>query len=181
MVCISSLTVKDKTSLFCDKLKKGFLFGDYSMYLDLDNTLVDCKINDTVSFSYIDYNSQEDRDIKVNIHRSIFNGSYDCDKFIEKFSQRESTRKGISLFFYTRISTYMKCIGSCDVICIKGRYLLSNFGLTEEFRGRGFSKTCLSVVLNELKLNNVHRVFLYVDKNNDLAINLYKSFGFRII
>jgi len=51
----------------------------------------------------------------------------------------------------------------------------------KDYRRRGIGKKMLDHSIDEMRLNNVYSIYLYVDKENLSAINLYKSRGFKII
>ena len=48
----------------------------------------------------------------------------------------------------------------------------------KEFRKKQIAFKIIEFLLNELKKNNVKKIFLEVRKNNIPAINLYKKYGF---
>jgi len=60
------------------------------------------------------------------------------------------------------------------------RCYLSDFGVKEGYRGRGLGSYFLAVVLEEVRLMDIHQVSLTVDVNNSAAIGLYRKFGFSI-
>ena len=66
---------------------------------------------------------------------------------------------------------YWKVLDEADIMRI---------AIVPEFRGRGFSKALLARVIEHAKENGIKDVTLEVRKSNEVAINLYKSFGFTI-
>jgi len=55
---------------------------------------------------------------------------------------------------------------------------LWEFIINEKFRGKGYSKIFLKLLVNDLKKKEVKVLELGVMKENIIAQNLYKSFGF---
>ncbi len=47
------------------------------------------------------------------------------------------------------------------------------------FRGKGFAERLLNESIEEMKLNGTSSIILYVNINNQPAIQLYKKIGFR--
>uniref|UniRef100_A0A6C0JXB4 N-acetyltransferase domain-containing protein n=1 Tax=viral metagenome TaxID=1070528 RepID=A0A6C0JXB4_9ZZZZ len=56
-----------------------------------------------------------------------------------------------------------------------GEYEIAYLGISSEFRGRGYGKILLRLMMNELK---GHCVWLNALVNNDIACKLYKEAGF---
>lgn len=56
-----------------------------------------------------------------------------------------------------------------------------NFFVDEKYRKNGYGKKALQDVIAKLKADGVAKLWLYVDKANEIALNLYKSLGFEII
>ena len=56
-----------------------------------------------------------------------------------------------------------------------------SFAVDEKFRRKGIGKKLLEKAVNAFNVLNVQKVFLEVRKHNFAAIELYKSFGFKII
>ncbi|KTD05355.1 GNAT family N-acetyltransferase [Fluoribacter gormanii] len=61
---------------------------------------------------------------------------------------------------------------------IKGYRCLSYVYTDEKYRGQGFSQLLLSKLLNDIS-GKYKGAFLFVDKSNIPALNLYRKFGFR--
>ena len=55
---------------------------------------------------------------------------------------------------------------------------IGNIVTSKEHRGNGYATTVLGVLLNLLKQNGIHKVFLEVEDGNEPAISLYKKHGF---
>ena len=59
--------------------------------------------------------------------------------------------------------------------------VLSALAIDMNFRGEGFAERLLKESIEEMKLNGISFITLYVQINNHQAIQLYKKIGFRII
>ena len=90
--------------------------------------------------------------------------------------------------FYVIISQD-KVVGYCiyylkPVISFRGfekQSVISEIAVDGNFRGRGFAERLLKESIEEMKLNGISSILLYVDINNQPAIRLYEKFGFREI
>ncbi|AKJ37730.1 GNAT family N-acetyltransferase [Methanosarcina barkeri] len=69
-------------------------------------------------------------------------------------------------------------------ISLKGfekKSVISSIATDKNFRGRGFAERLLRISTEEMKVNGISSVLLYVNINNLPAIYLYKKIGFRKI
>jgi len=57
---------------------------------------------------------------------------------------------------------------------------IMNLAVKEEYRNKGIGRSLLHLVIKEAKRMGIKAIYLEVRINNDVAINLYKSFGFSI-
>lgn len=53
------------------------------------------------------------------------------------------------------------------------------FGIDEKFRGKGYGKQILNLIINKLISEGKRNITLEVDSNNEIAFNLYKKTGFE--
>nr|WP_243684968.1 N-acetyltransferase [Methanosarcina barkeri] len=53
--------------------------------------------------------------------------------------------------------------------------------MDRNFRRKGFGEKLLEESIQEMRLNKIASVLLYVNVNNTSAIKLYEKLGFRII
>lgn len=60
------------------------------------------------------------------------------------------------------------------------RVFLVNFGITDEYRGKGLSRDFLLAILKETRDQGYDEIFLEVQADNDKAVNLYLSVGFTV-
>lgn len=54
------------------------------------------------------------------------------------------------------------------------------FGLTPEFRGKGYGFDLLHLIVDYLRQSGLRKIVIEVDSNNTHAFKLYKKFGFQI-
>lgn len=72
-------------------------------------------------------------------------------------------------------------IGYGQIILEDDMPVIVNFGIVEEYRGCGYSKVLLRYLFNIIKCNNFTKVKIKVKSSNEIALNLYKSLGFKIV
>ena len=56
-----------------------------------------------------------------------------------------------------------------------------NFGIIPSYRGNGYSKSLLYKLCSLAQKFNANELYLKVDVNNKVAIDLYRKFGFEIV
>jgi ribosomal protein S18 acetylase RimI-like enzyme len=61
--------------------------------------------------------------------------------------------------------------------------VLYNLVIDTGFRGNGYGKQLINIIINYINVNynNYKYIILYVDKDNEVAISLYKSLGFTLV
>lgn len=64
---------------------------------------------------------------------------------------------------------------------LKPSWWLYHLFIVDSFKGKGLSKTLMSHCYDILRERNFTKIFLAVDKNNTIAINLYKKEKFTTI
>lgn len=82
-----------------------------------------------------------------------------------------------------------KIVGYCiyylkPALSLKGfekKSVVSSIATDRNFRGKGFAERLLRSSIEEMKVNGISSVLLYVNINNLPAIQLYKKIGFRKI
>lgn len=70
-------------------------------------------------------------------------------------------------------------IGYGQILLLKNKYTIANFGILEEFRGKGYGEALLIHILNQAKLRGLEEVYIKVKEDNIRALNLYKKVGFK--
>ncbi len=51
-------------------------------------------------------------------------------------------------------------------------------GIAPEYRGKGLASHYFPLIIKELKEKGANKILLYVKKDNEVALSLYKKFGF---
>lgn len=90
--------------------------------------------------------------------------------------------------FYV-IRSQDKIIGYCayylkpdfSIMGVGKKSVVYSIAIDREFRNRGFGRRLLEGSIEEMKLNSVSAIFLYVNVNNIPAIRLYEETGFSRI
>lgn len=70
-------------------------------------------------------------------------------------------------------------LGELKYSVIYERMEIDNIFVKEEYRGRGIGTKLMSYLVSEAIHNKVINITLEVRVSNNIAINLYKKFGFR--
>lgn len=94
--------------------------------------------------------------------------------------------KSFRNIFYV-IKSKDKIVGYCiyylkPVISLKGfekKSVICSVATDRNFRGRGFAERLLRSSIEEMKVNGISAILLYVNINNLPAIQLYEKMGFR--
>jgi [ribosomal protein S18]-alanine N-acetyltransferase len=95
--------------------------------------------------------------------------------------------KDFRVIFYV-IKSQDQIAGYCiyylrPVISFKGlekEARITEIAIDKSFRDKGLAKDLLKKSIQEMKLNGIKSILLYVDINNESAIRLYKKIGFQI-
>ena len=61
-----------------------------------------------------------------------------------------------------------------------GRMFLSKIYLEKEFRGKGISSDVLDFIKTEARKEDLHEIFLHVNRDNTGSIEAYKHLGFYV-
>lgn len=70
--------------------------------------------------------------------------------------------------------------GYCNFRIIAGEGELMRIAVAPEFRGRGYARNLMGILVADARQNQVSAITLEVRSSNLSAINLYKSYGFVI-
>lgn len=115
---------------------------------------------------------------------------------IRIYHQIFNTTSDALFFRYSRIFNHIfyvakqgsKVVGYCvyyikPSISIKGikkEAILYSLAIDKEYQEHGFGKEILLISIQEMKINNISEITLYVNKKNHRAQSLYSKVGFEI-
>lgn len=176
-----TLTIKHKK--INSKLYRGYLpvdiFENYKyMYLNTKESIYNpLDIPEDINVRRMVINKEET--IRVKLQNNIFGNTA---------GRRELTL--IEIFSEERKGTFLKDM--CFILDVKGNpggygqilivdeeYYLVNFGVTTEYRKKGFGEYFLSQIINSCNSSGIEHLNLCVDNDNIPAVNLYKKIGFK--
>ena len=92
----------------------------------------------------------------------------------------EIFHKELKLNTYSKIIAYKEnndIVGFCVYDLIYERIEIEYIGVSEAFRGRNIGYKLLKYIIDTYNLE----ISLEVNKNNEIAINLYKKLGFKVV
>ncbi len=102
------------------------------------------------------------------------------EKYIGKCDRLsiENTIESETLSYYTLFKEN-EVIGFFECSIISPEAELYDIVVDEQYRGLGYSKLLMDYFLNIAKSNNIETIFLEVNSINNIAISLYKKYGFE--
>ena len=92
----------------------------------------------------------------------------------------EIFHKELKLNTYSKIIAYKEnndIVGFCVYDLIYERIEIEYIGVSEAFRGQNIGYKLLKYIIDTYNLE----ISLEVNKNNEIAINLYKKLGFKVV
>lgn len=102
--------------------------------------------------------------------------------YLDTFQTSEVIRRQIHQEHYVYFLLYFneQAVGYLGVQLLKGVLLLSKLYILKEYRGNKIGKKALELTERMAKENLRRRIELYVNKNNEASINIYKKAGYVI-
>lgn len=154
----------------------GFVKRASNIILKLNLTNFNKKNTD--DFNFRPFIKGKDESLRCNLQNEIF---YEENRIPLKTKDivYECSRKAFLAdlaFFELRDNN---TIGYGQILLIKGKYTVANFGIVKEFRGKGYGEALLVHILNQAKLKGLNEVYIKVKSDNTSAVNLYKKMGFK--
>lgn len=152
----------------------------------MDGTLeMCCLLNNNFNFELDEFttiakfNKKEDEKIRCEIQNAIFKKDGRIPLSIEDiyFDEAQDYYYNEGCFFikYNEI-----VIGYGQIIIDEDRPIIVNFGIIDNYRGRGLGKKFLLYMLKWAQDNSFKHIFIKVDSSNEIAYKLYKSVGFKL-
>ncbi|MDP4143979.1 MAG: GNAT family N-acetyltransferase [Bacillota bacterium] len=147
-----------------------------SMYSNLE-TFNYFSLDTDISFKRLDRGNDED--IRCKIQNEVFQKEDRIPLYLDDIYYDEDQN-----YYYDEGAIFIKkkdkYIGYGQIIIENNMPTIVNFGILKEYQGKGYGKQLLAYLLNILKTNNFNKVFIKVNADNQIAINLYKSYGFHV-
>ena len=106
------------------------------------------------------------------------------DYVFELFQSEASVRRQLdegSRYYYAVLEGTGEKAGYISIYPRENKMYLSKLYLKKEFRGRGISKEIIDFVKTEAKKEDLHEIFLNVNRKNVSSIEAYKHLGFETI
>lgn len=175
-----------------------------TLVYECENNKINFNILKEVGFKKMDGTFEMCCPLDKNFHY-ILDSSITIDKFIEKRDEnkrcilqnlifKKNGRIPLSvedILFDEEQSYYFEdgcffmnhkhdAIGYGQIIIDEGKPIIVNFGIIEEYRGKGLGKAFLLHLLQWAKDNNFKNMFIKVDSTNIVAFTLYESVGFKM-
>ncbi|NBG89375.1 ribosomal protein S18-alanine N-acetyltransferase [Isachenkonia alkalipeptolytica] len=116
----------------------------------------------------------EDVDGVLAIEKASFTTPWSRGAFIKEVTENK-------LAYYTVAELEGEIAGYAGVWLIVDEGHITNIAVAPKYRGRNLGKKILEKLIQELKNRKILRVTLEVRASNDVAINLYKSYGFIVL
>ena len=112
--------------------------------------------------------------ILIDISQQIFNDSYEnAETRVNKNFQSQSREQYLAVLD-------KEFIGMGGVSFEQNGAYIFIFGITPKYQGKGFGKDMLKLMLKDLIKQNVEKIMIDVNSENEKAFNLYKKYGFEV-
>ena len=166
----------------CNKYLPGYNFkiNDISDVLKLPlNVSSSCEDND---IEFVNFMKNEHEDIRCELQNNIF----DADSRIPItkddifFDEEQDYYIDDGLIFIKDNDTF---IGMGQIINLKGKLTIVNFGIRKEYRNNGYARILLRRLIEKgrdlsLYLNQSY-LYIRVSRSNETAYKIYKDAGFQ--
>ena len=116
----------------------------------------------------------QDSEILIDISQQIFNDSYENAETMVHKSFESSFRQQ-----YLAVLD-REFIGMGGVSFEQDGAYIFGFGIIPKYQGKGFGKDMLKLILQDLIKQNVEKIMIDVNSENEKAFNLYKKYGFEV-
>ncbi|MEY8762787.1 GNAT family N-acetyltransferase [Clostridium sp. MT-113] len=150
--------------------------GTLILYRDLPES-IDFTLNEELEFELMQKGRDEKK--RCEIQNKIFQDNNRIPLTLEDIFFDE-----IQDYYFEKGAVFLKkndrYIGYGQFIIEKGMPVIVNFGIIKEFRGRGYSRYFLIYILNLIHFNGFNKIIIKVKNSNYIALNLYKSVGFKV-
>ncbi|NMM62691.1 GNAT family N-acetyltransferase [Clostridium sp. P21] len=177
--CTSSYLCEDNDYNF-DILKNiGFNVKDGTLILCSDTYKnVPLLLKDDLEFE--NFKMGFDEQIRCTIQNEVFKEESRVPLSLEDIYYDE-----LQSYYFDRGAVFLKKdgkhIGYGQIIIEDNTPFIVNFGILEEYRGKGYSKSLFTYLLKICSFNGFDQVKIKVKISNIVALNLYKSLDFKTL
>lgn len=156
----------------------GFRFRNKTLLLSIN---LKNKFNESrEGISYKRVILGKDEDLRCEIQNKIFNNKNRIPLTIDDIYYDE-----LQKYYYNEGALFIqldnRVIGYGQIIIDNKKPYIVNFGILDEYKGKGFGRIFLHHLLNLIIDEGFPFCLIKVDKENIKAVNLYKSTGFEEI
>lgn len=112
-----------------------------------------------------------DLDEVMEIEKEVFDDPYSKDLYIYDFQNNPYSE-------YYKLVLENKIIGFFGLWIIYEDAQITTISVSREYQGLGYGKVMMDFIINHIKEANCRNITLEVRLSNELAINMYKNYGF---
>jgi ribosomal protein S18 acetylase RimI-like enzyme len=183
---INSLKLNCNVNYLCEKNNFNFKVLTHLGFTVKEGTLIlYCSlkkdipliVKDNLEFQVLQKGKDEEK--RCEIQNEIFKNDNRIPLILDDIYFDE-----IQNYYFDKGAVFLKkdgqYIGYGQIILEDDIPIIVNFGILREYRGNGYSKVFLCYLLKLIKLNEFNVVKIKVKNTNEIALNLYKSLGFKI-
>ena len=139
-----------------------------------------CKIDiDYSNCSIRHFIKKQDEQLRCQIQNAVFNDKDRIPLSIGDILVEEEEDYYIDDFSVFICNSHGIEVGYGQVIYTRGLYTIVNFGILEEYRGKGYGEILIKYLISFCNEKNITDIHIRVDKKNYKAISLYYKIGFR--
>jgi len=130
-------------------------------------------------FDVLNYGLVEDRGFSLNDANIEEIKSNIREDYIE-YLMSCSMDKNLQAYYVLR-DEYNTIVAVCRIVFDEGEYYLEGLETHRDFYRKGFATKLLFLVLQELKRNNILKIYSIVRNHNTKSMNFHKKHGFTIV
>lgn len=154
----------------------GFIKKASNIIMSLNLTEFSKEENSSVEFR--NFIKGQDEKLRCDIQNKIFHEENRIPLKPKDIAYECSRKAFLPELSFFAVKNH-EIVGYGQILILKGKHTVANFGIIEEFRGKGYGKNLLIHILNKAKEIGVEEVYIKVKSDNIKALNLYKKMGFK--
>lgn len=162
-----------------ENMLKSLMFSVKSGTITLKKEIKDhVNVNVPNNISFKAFEKNVDERLRCEVQNGIFKNNKRIPLSVDDIFFDETQDyylENASLFIYLD----KICIGYGQLMMENENITVVNFGLLEEYRGKGFGVYLLDKLIDIAKGLNFHEVYIKVSAQNTRALSLYKKMGFN--